>query len=152
MGQIFRPYAPTEALDYFENKMHFTTGPMELDDARKNSDMVIIDVRAKEDFDKGHIPGAMNLPESDWDKFTGLSKEKLNVLYCYSHVCHLAARAAVEFSAAGYSIMELDGGFDAWKDHELEIETSPRKLGLRTQAGKDEVKEDEDSASFGELG
>jgi rhodanese-related sulfurtransferase len=52
----------------------------------------------------------------------GLRKDKTNVLYCYSQVCHLAATAAVEFSGKGYPVMELEGGFRAWKDHEMDIE------------------------------
>ena len=40
----------------------------------------------------------------------GLRKDKTNVLYSYSQVCHLAATAAVEFVGQGYSVMELDGG------------------------------------------
>ena len=44
--------------------------------------------------------------------------------FCYSQVCHLAATAAVEFAGKGYSVMEMEGGFEAWKEHDLEIETS----------------------------
>lgn len=47
---------------------------------------------------------------------------KANVLYCYSHVCHLAATAAVEFATAGHPVMELEGGFDTWKDYGMDIE------------------------------
>jgi len=46
----------------------------------------------------------------------------LNVLYCYSGVCHLAATAAVEFAGKGYPVMEMDGGFDEWQEHDFEIE------------------------------
>ena len=55
----------------------------------------------------------------------GLRKDKLNVLYCYSIVCHLAAVAAVEFASKGYQVMELDGGWRRWKDEGFEIE-NPR--------------------------
>jgi len=51
-----------------------------------------------------------------------LSKDKANVLYCYSLVCHLAATAASEFAGKGFPVMELDGGFDEWTEHGLEIE------------------------------
>jgi len=37
-------------------------------------------------------------------------------------VCHLAAAAAVEFAAKGFSVMEMDGGMRAWREHELDIE------------------------------
>ena len=81
-----------------------------------------IDMRAEEDFAKGHIPGAKSLPQDCWSTAEGLSKDKLDMLYCYSHVCHLAATAAVELAGKGYPVMEMDGGFEAWQKNELEVE------------------------------
>ncbi len=111
-----------EALKYFEDKMAFTTGPVELDRMRKTNNINIVDVRTAEDYAQGHIPGAINLPQENWNQLEGLSKDKPNVLYCYSTVCHLAAAAAVEFARKGYPVMELDGGFDEWKEYGMEIE------------------------------
>jgi rhodanese-related sulfurtransferase len=114
---------PQAALQYFQDKMSFTTGPVELArNVKEGAEIVVVDVRAAEDYQKGHIPGAVNLPKDRWSTREGLRKDALNVLYCYSHVCHLAATAAVEFAAHGYPVMEMDGGFDAWKENELEIE------------------------------
>lgn len=124
MATALKKNDPARARDYFANKMAFTTGPGEL--ARNLNDganIVIIDVRAADDYKKGHIPGAINLPHDKWSTCEGLRKESLNVLYCYSHVCHLAATAAVEFAGKGYSVMEMDGGFEAWKENDLEIES-----------------------------
>ena len=115
---------PNKAKEYFANKMAFTTGPVELARSLKDrADLTVIDVRASEDYQKGHIPGAINLPKGRWATCEGLRKDAMNVLYCYSHVCHLAATAAVEFAGKGYSVMEMDGGFEAWKENDLEIES-----------------------------
>jgi rhodanese-related sulfurtransferase len=113
---------PAKARRYFEDKMAFTTGPIELERELHSDEINIIDVRATEDYDQGHVPGAKNLPQDRWSTLEGLEKDKLNVVYCYSQVCHLAAKAAVEFSSRGYSVMELEGGFAGWKDFELPIE------------------------------
>jgi len=114
---------PEKAYKFFSDKMAFTTGPVELARRLKQaSDLAVIDVREPEDFRKGHIPGAVNLPHDKWSTRQGLRKESLNVLYCYSHVCHLAATAAVEFARQGFSVMEMEGGFEAWKENDLEIE------------------------------
>jgi rhodanese-related sulfurtransferase len=122
----FRKNDPGKAMEFFRDKMAFTTGPVELDRAiQQNADIVVVDVRAEEDYNEGHIPGAINLPQEKWDSYEGLERDKLNVLYCYSHVCHLAANAAVQFAEHGFSVMEMDGGFAAWKDNELKIETRP---------------------------
>lgn len=114
---------PEKAKEYFENKMAFTTGPVELERMMKEADNInVIDVRAAEDYEKGRIPGAINLPKDKWDTFAGLKEDKVNVLYCYSQVCHLAATAALKFTGKGYPVMELEGGFQTWKDYGMEIE------------------------------
>jgi rhodanese-related sulfurtransferase len=114
---------PAKAKAYFEAKMAFTTGPVELERMiRQGENIQIVDVRAAEDYAEGHIPGAVSLSKDRWHTIEGLRKDKTNVLYCYSQVCHLAATAAVEFAGKGYPVMELEGGFRAWKDHDMQIE------------------------------
>ncbi len=116
---------PAKAKAFFEDKVAFTTGPVELDHMLKEHQNInVIDVRAQEDYAKGHIPGAINLPRGKWNTAEGLSKDKTNVVYCYSQVCHLAAKAALEFAGKGYPVMELDGGFDEWQEHDLEVENA----------------------------
>lgn len=115
---------PEKARRFFADKMAFTTGPVELSrNLKEGADLVTIDVREAADYKKGHIPGALNLPRDQWHTREGLDKNKLNVLYCYTHVCHLAATAAVEFAEDGYSVMEMDGGFAAWTDSDLDTES-----------------------------
>jgi len=119
-----RIHDPARAKAYFEDKLAFTTGPVELVrwiKARENN-LVVVDVRATEDFEKGHIPGAVNLPKDRWDTLQGLIRDKTNVVYCYTQQCHLAANACVRFAGRGYPVMELEGGFEAWQQNELDIE------------------------------
>ncbi len=118
---------PARARAYFEDKLAFTTGPVELDrwiKSRENN-LTIVDVREAEDYAKGHIPGAINLPKGTWEQPKGLSKDKTNVVYCYTQVCHLAASACVVFASKGFPVMDLEGGFQTWKDYELELEHEP---------------------------
>jgi rhodanese-related sulfurtransferase len=117
---------PAKAREFFLNKITFTTGPVEVDRMLKtHQDVNVVDVREEEDYRKGHVPGAINLPHDKWQTLEGLSKDKPNILYCYSMVCHLAATAAVQFAEKGFPVMEMDGGFDEWKEHDLEIDTTP---------------------------
>jgi rhodanese-related sulfurtransferase len=114
---------PQEAEDFFSRKLSFTLGPVEVKDhLERNVDFALIDVRRAEDYAEGHIPGALNLPEGRWSSYAGLAKNKVNVLYCYTQQCHLAARAAFQFAAAGYPVMELEGGFATWKENGFDIE------------------------------
>ena len=48
------------------------------------ADVVVVDVRSKEDFDEGHIPGAVSMP---WQqeieaRYTELPRDKEIVIYC----------------------------------------------------------------------
>src|SRR5689334_20212272 len=79
---------------FFEQKVSFTTGPVELDHAIKgHENIVIVDVREAEDYAKAHVPGAINLPKGSWDNPEGLQKNRTNIVYCYTQQCHLAANA-----------------------------------------------------------
>jgi rhodanese-related sulfurtransferase len=120
--QLERP-DPATATEYFKDKMSFTTGPVEAERRiREHDDVVVLDVREKEDFDQGHIPGAKNLPKEEWNTASSLDKDKLYLIYCYSHVCHLAAEAAHNLASRGFAVMEIDGGFEEWKNNELPVE------------------------------
>ncbi len=115
---------PRKGYEYFKDKMAYTLGPAELkhwiDD---REDINIVDVRREEDYQKGHIPGAVSLPQDRWGGREGLKKDKVNVLYCYTQQCHLAPEAAVEFAKDGYSCMELEGGFDVWSKYHMPVQS-----------------------------
>jgi len=116
--------SPKKAKKFFEAKMNFTTGPIELNEMIKNAENInIIDIRAHEDYALGHVPGSINLPKEKWEIGSGLAIDKVNIFYCYSEVCHLAAAAGREFAERGFSVMELEGGFEEWKRCEMPIES-----------------------------
>jgi len=123
MATVLKRNDPERARQYFADKMAFTTGPVEVsNNIKQGTEMVVVDVRQAEDYRKGHVPGAINLPQEKWSTYQGLRKELLNVLYCYSQQCHLAAAAALEFAGKGFPVMEMEGGFEAWQEHDLEVE------------------------------
>lgn len=118
---------PKKAKRFFSRKLAFTTGPVELGRwLKEGANVKAIDVRAAADYAHGHIPGALSLPKENWRKPTGLGKGKINVVYCYSQVCHLAAAAALEFAKKGFPVMELEGGFEAWKERGLPVRKARR--------------------------
>ncbi len=119
---MFTAISPHKALEYFENKLEFEMGPYELKEAIERKEVNIIDVRRPEDYKKGHIPGAINLPKEQWSSFEGLSREIPNVVYCYSVTCFLATRACREFAEGDYPVMELIGGFEEWQRNKMPIE------------------------------
>ena len=136
MNETPRP-DPRGAQQYFQNKLSYTTGPVEVSHMLESGDdIVVIDVREAEDYAKGHIPGSINLPQAQWQTHNGLRKDRTNIVVCYSQQCHLAAKACVQFAGAGFPVMEMDGGFEEWKENDLEIEkgaepTAQRKTTLK---------------------
>lgn len=113
-----------KAHDFFESRLDFTRGLIELNEMIESGEkMNIIDVRREEDHAKGHIPGAVNLPESVWSSFKGLSKDRPNVVYCYTEVCQLSTKAAKYFVEHEFPTILLTGGFEQWKKNELPVES-----------------------------
>jgi len=107
-----------KALEFFQDKLSFTLGPVELKEKIDKKEVVVIDVRRKEDYDKGHIPSAISIPKNEIENnLNKLSKDNINVVYCYNQQCHLAARAAVILAEKGYPVMELEGGIGVWRDN-----------------------------------
>jgi rhodanese-related sulfurtransferase len=92
---------------------------------KSNENIIVVDVREADDFAKGHIPGALCLPQERWDSLEEMSRDRLHIFYCYPQACHLAAQACVKFANRGYQVMEREGGFAAWKAAELDVEREP---------------------------
>jgi rhodanese-related sulfurtransferase len=114
---------PATAAEYFGRKMAFSTGPIEVSHyVEAGEQMVLVDVRDAEDYKKGHLPGAINLPKEKWTTAPGLRQNVMHILYCYGPTCHLAAQAAHQFALKGFQVMEMDGGFEAWEENDLKVE------------------------------
>ncbi|MDQ7072577.1 MAG: rhodanese-like domain-containing protein [Gammaproteobacteria bacterium] len=85
---------------------------------------VIIDVRTQEEWDAGHIPGAVHIPLSDvksrLDDFKTYEGKTL-VMQCRSG--KRSAKAANILLDAGFNnVSNLKGGIMAWKKEKLPVE------------------------------
>lgn len=118
------------AFKYFENELNFTATPSTAKKVSEGKlDGVIVDLRREEHFNKGHIPNAINLPYDKYDSFEGnqsnfpgLSKDKINYVYCYELFCNLGQKAAKKFASLGYPVKEMKGGFASYEEHSYPIE------------------------------
>jgi len=112
------------AKEFFEDKLAFTLGPVELKELMENerNSIEIIDVRKKEHYESGHLPSAMSIPGKEIEmQLNNLSKDKINIVYCYSQQCHLGAKIALILVEKGYPVMELEGGFNEWKNKDFDV-------------------------------
>ena len=78
-------------------------------------DYVILDVRTQEEYDQGHIPGAVLIPDTqikDEAENVLMDKDQLILVYCRSgRRSKLAAEALVEL---GYTNIKEFGGIIDW--------------------------------------
>lgn len=124
-------YDNARAAQFFADRLAFTTGTHELDVLLKNGADAgryqVVDVRLSADFEQGHVPGAINLPMAKWDNRRyfeeHLDKDATLYLYCYTPTCHLAAQAAAKLVAAGYRVVEVEGGWEDWQQRGYPVET-----------------------------
>lgn len=98
--------------------------PSELRALLKAQRAVVVDVRPRAEYEAGHLPGALWLPEEEVEKRyrTVLRGKRLVVFYCDCPDDLLADRIAMEVRIRGLvDVAVLEGGYRAW----LESENSP---------------------------
>ncbi|UOB16303.1 rhodanese-like domain-containing protein [Abyssalbus ytuae] len=102
----------------FHTKNEITTLNITDYDTKTNSKEILVDVRTPEEYEEGHLPGAVNIDvlNDNFIKKTGKLKKTAPVyLYCRSGKRSL--KAAKILDSLGYKkIYNLDGGFLAWKE------------------------------------
>jgi rhodanese-related sulfurtransferase len=77
-------------------------------------EVLIIDLRDKEDYDKGHIPTAVNIPYDELDKKKSYLKLN-NLLIFYCDRGNISLLAARDLMKDGYNIKSLYGGVHAYR-------------------------------------
>ena len=91
--------------------------------ARLQEDAVLVlDVRTAQEYQAGHIAGALSLPLEDLEsQLAELPKTTEIVAYCRGPFCVLAAAAIAQLQAAGFRARRLEGGFPNWQANGLPV-------------------------------
>ncbi len=78
-----------------------------------NPNALIIDLRDRDEYDIGHIPGAVNIPYEELEDYTNrFKKSQQLIFYCdRGNISLLAARDLMKY---GYNIKSLYGGIKAY--------------------------------------
>jgi len=100
---------------FFSKCLAYTLGPAELKHMLDQGNVTLVDVRAREDYIKAHIPGAISIPKDELAiNLDKLSKDMVTIVYCYNQQCHLGIRACLTLAEYSYPCMHMEGGFDTW--------------------------------------
>ncbi len=90
-------------------------------------EVVVLDVRPRDEFDAGHIPGALSVPLDELEERLGeLPSGRDIVAYCRGPYCVLAIQAVERLRGRGFQATRLEDGVTDWKS-----------LGLPVSAGVD---------------
>jgi rhodanese-related sulfurtransferase len=79
------------------------------------AETIVLDVREPEEYEQGHVPGAINLPQADLaSRLDELPYHRPLALICRSGARSL--RAAQFLRQVGFEqVMSVQGGTDAWR-------------------------------------
>jgi molybdopterin/thiamine biosynthesis adenylyltransferase/rhodanese-related sulfurtransferase len=99
--------------------------PQQVAEMLRSGDVQLADVRETDEWNAGHLPGAVHVPKSfleQWAEDRIPDKAKTTVLYCAGGV--RSAMAADTLGKLGYTnVISMAGGFNRWKDSGFEYVT-----------------------------
>lgn len=91
----------------------------------RNGLVTVLDVRPPEEYEAGHLPGAVNIPLRELEKRLGeLDRTQEIVAYCRGPHCVLAFDAVARLRKRGVNARRLDGGLPEWRLQGLPVEVS----------------------------
>lgn len=100
----------------------------ELRSRLRDDDVVIVDVRPEEEFEAGHIAGAVSIPIDELsDRLAELPDGTEVIAYCRGPHCAYAHDAVRRLRGAGRAARRLEGGWPEWKLGEESETKTPAK-------------------------
>lgn len=85
--------------------------------------VTLLDVRPKEEYLAGHIPGALCVPlEELEERLDGLPRDQEIVAYCRGPYCVLAVEAVERLKARGFEAHRMEDGVVEWRSLGLPVE------------------------------
>jgi rhodanese-related sulfurtransferase/DNA-binding transcriptional ArsR family regulator len=90
-----------------------------------DDEVVVIDTRPREEFEAGHVPGAMSIPFDELEsRIDEIPRDRTVVPYCRGDYCCWAPRAQTLLEENGISAVCMSGGLADWGESDLPVERS----------------------------
>jgi rhodanese-related sulfurtransferase/DNA-binding transcriptional ArsR family regulator len=91
----------------------------------RRGEVTLLDVRPPEEYEAGHITGALSVPLPELAKrLSDLPKRREIVAYCRGPYCVLAVEAVKLLRARGFKATRLEDGVLEWAARGLKVEAS----------------------------
>jgi len=89
----------------------------ELERRMREGEVTVIDVRPREEYEAGHIPGALSVPVEQLKRGRSAPpKSREVVAYCRGRYCVYAVEAVALLRKRGYRARRLVDGLPGWRD------------------------------------
>ena len=96
----------------------------ELADRVENGEVTLIDVRPREEYESGHLPGAISVPlEELEDRIEELPGDREIVAYCRGPYCVMSTEAVELLRERDRKAIRLDGGVREWQERGFHVES-----------------------------
>ena len=106
---------------------------LELRTMMRDEQVTVIDVRPREEYEAGHIPGAISIPVPELKRRMGeLPKRKEVIAYCRGPYCVYSLEAVTVLRKQGLRARRADEGLPEWRSHGFPI-ARPRS-GITSRA------------------
>ncbi len=126
-------------ISFYKHKLDFEIDSADLFDIIQTpgNNILLVDVRSAEAYNKEHIPGAVSIPhrELDTEKAKSLDKSKIYIAYCDGIGCNGSTKGALKFAQLGFNVKELIGGLDWWKRDGYATEGESPQIGNEIACG-----------------
>lgn len=82
----------------------------------RRRDVVLVDVRPRDEFEAGHIDGAQSIPLEELEQHLDeLPEDREVIAYCRGPFCVMSHEAVRRLQAAGVRARRLEDGWPEWK-------------------------------------
>ncbi|MBX3615209.1 MAG: metalloregulator ArsR/SmtB family transcription factor [Burkholderiaceae bacterium] len=93
----------------------------------RNGEVLVIDVRPREEYDVAHLPFARSMPVAEIERrLSELPRDRQIVAYCRGPFCLLSDEAVNLLAARGFEVRKIRDGVSEWKAAGFPLAAGPQ--------------------------